>query len=42
MDITDRELLNKIQGPFPMVDQPYRQLGEEAGISEHRVDGRRP
>ena len=37
MDITDRELLNKIQGPFPMVDQPYRQLGEEVGISEQEV-----
>jgi len=37
MDITDRELLNKIQGPFPMVDHPYRQLGEEVGISEQEV-----
>ena len=37
MDITDRELLNKIQGPFPMVDQPYLQLGEEIGISEQEV-----
>ncbi len=37
MDITDRELLNKIQGPFPMVDHPYRQLGEEVGISEQQV-----
>jgi DNA-binding Lrp family transcriptional regulator len=37
MDITDRELLNKIQAPFPMVDQPYQQLGEEIGISEQEV-----
>ena len=37
MDITDRELLNKIQGPFPMVDQPFQQLGEEVGISEQEV-----
>ena len=37
MDITDRELLNKIQGPFPMVDRPYEQLGEEIGISEREV-----
>jgi len=37
MDITDRELLNKIQSPFPMVDQPYQQLGEEIGISEQEV-----
>ena len=37
MDITDRQLLNKIQGPFPMVDQPFQQLGEEVGISEQEV-----
>ena len=37
MDITDRELLNKIQGPFPMVDRPYEKLGEEVGISEREV-----
>ncbi|MEC8857475.1 MAG: AsnC family transcriptional regulator, partial [Chloroflexota bacterium] len=37
MDITDRKLLNKIQGPFPMVDQPFQQLGEEVGISEQEV-----
>ncbi|MBM10672.1 MAG: AsnC family protein [Chloroflexi bacterium] len=37
MDITDRKLLNKIQGPFPMVDQPYKVLGDEAGISEQEV-----
>ena len=37
MDIIDRELLNKIQAPFPMVDHPYQQLGEEVGISEQEV-----
>ncbi len=37
MDITDRKLLNKIQGPFPMVDQPFQELGEEVGISEQEV-----
>ena len=37
MDITDRQLLNKIQSPFPMVDQPFQQLGEELGISEQEV-----
>ena len=37
MDMIDRELLNKIQAPFPMVDQPFQQLGEEVGISEQEV-----
>ena len=37
MDIIDRKLLNKIQGPFPMVDQPFQQLGEEVGITEQEV-----
>ena len=34
MDLIDRKLLNLIQGPFPLVDQPYRELGEELGITE--------
>ncbi|HIN24781.1 MAG TPA: Lrp/AsnC family transcriptional regulator, partial [Dehalococcoidia bacterium] len=37
MDITDRKLLNLIQSPFPMVDQPFQKLGEEVGISEQEV-----
>ena len=37
MDITDRELLNKIQAPFPMVERPFQHLGEELGISEQEV-----
>jgi len=37
MDNIDRELLNKIQGPFPMVDQPFQQLGEALGVSEQEV-----
>ncbi len=37
MDMTDRELLNKIQAPFPMVDQPFQKLGEEVGITEKEV-----
>ena len=37
MDITDRKLLNKIQGPFPMVAQPFQELGEEVGIGEQEV-----
>ena len=34
MDITDRKLLNKIQGAFPMADQPFQQLGEQAASKE--------
>ncbi len=37
MDLTDRKLLNLIQGPFPMVDQPYLSLGEELGITDDDV-----
>ncbi len=37
MDITDRKLLNLIQGSFPMVEQPFLNLGEEVGISEQEV-----
>lgn len=34
MDMTDRKLLNLIQGPFPMVEQPYLNLAEQLGITE--------
>ncbi len=37
MDITDRTLLNLIQAPFPMVEQPFLHLGREVGISEQEV-----
>ena len=37
MDIIDRKLLNKIQSPFPLVDRPFQQLGEDVGISEQEV-----
>ena len=37
MDITDRKLLNLIQGNFPLVDQPYLVLGQELGIGEQEV-----
>ena len=37
MDMIDRELLNKIQAPFPMVDEPFKQLGEQVGIGEQEV-----
>ena len=37
MDLIDRKLLNLIQGPFPLVDQPYLSLGEDLGITEDDV-----
>ena len=37
MDMIDRELLNKIQAPFPMVDRPFELLGEGLGISGQEV-----
>ena len=37
MDLTDRKLLNLIQGSFPLVDQPYLELGEELGITEDEI-----
>ena len=40
MDIIDRKLLNLIQGPFPLVEQPYLKLGQELDISEDKVIGR--
>ena len=40
MDNIDRELLNKIQAPFPMVDRPYQKLGEAVGVTEQEVINR--
>ena len=40
MDNIDRELLNKIQAPFPMVDRPYQKLGEDVGVTEQEVINR--
>ena len=37
MDILDRKLLNIIQSGFPLVDEPYVQIGEELGIDEAAV-----
>ena len=37
MDVTDRKLLNIIQGRFPLVDRPYQALGDELGIDEAEV-----
>jgi len=37
MDKTDRELLNLVQGGFPLVDRPYHALAEKLGISEREA-----
>jgi len=37
MDMTDRKLLNLIQGPFPMVEQPYLDLAEQLETTEEDV-----
>ncbi|MCE2464204.1 MAG: AsnC family transcriptional regulator, partial [Dehalococcoidia bacterium] len=37
MDLTDRELLNIIQTKFPLVEQPYEDLGSSLGVSEGEV-----
>ena len=34
MDLTDRKLLNLIQGPFPQVERPFLELAEQLGIDE--------
>ena len=40
MDMIDRELLNLIQGPFPMVEQPYLDLADQLETTEEDVLGR--
>ncbi len=37
MDLTDRKLLNIVQSNFPVVEEPYRAIAEEAGIAEEEA-----
>ena len=37
LEITDRELLNTIQSDFPLVDEPYAEIGNRLGINEGEV-----
>ncbi len=37
IDLTDKELLNILQGSFPVVAEPYRAIGEQLGITEDDV-----
>ncbi len=40
MDNIDKRLINRIQSGFPVTSRPYRQLGEELGITEQEVISR--
>ena len=37
MDITDRKILNIIQSDFPLVEEPYEEIGQRLGINEEEV-----
>ena len=37
MDLIDRKLLNLIQAPFPMVERPFLELGQQVDLSEQEV-----
>ena len=40
LDDTDRELLNLLQGSFPLEPRPFARVGEKAGIGEDEVIAR--
>lgn len=40
LDDTDRQLLNLLQGDFPLAPQPYAELGARLGLSEETVMAR--
>jgi DNA-binding Lrp family transcriptional regulator len=33
-DAADRRIINALQGGFPLVDEPYRQVADELGLGE--------
>lgn len=37
LDVTDRALINALQGGFPLCDEPYRAIGTSLGLSEAEV-----
>ena len=37
MDLTDRRLLNLVQGPFPMVQRPYQALAQKLDTTEQDI-----
>lgn len=36
-DATDRRIINALQGDFPLVPEPYRQVAEELGLAEEEL-----
>ena len=34
IDDLDRRIINALQGGFPLVDEPYREVAETLGITE--------
>lgn len=40
LDELDRRLINALQGDFPLVAEPYRQIAETLGLSEAELLGR--
>lgn len=37
LDDTDKSLMNKLQGAFPLVPRPYAEIGADLGLSEDEV-----
>ena len=40
LELIDKQLLNLVQSRFPLVEEPYRHIGEELGVGEDDVLGR--
>lgn len=40
LDHTDRRIINRLQGGFPLVDEPYRQVAAELGLGEAELIAR--
>lgn len=40
LDDLDRRIVNALQGGFPLVDEPYREVAEALGIGERELLGR--
>ena len=37
LDAVDRQLINALQGDFPLVPEPYREVAESLGLSEEEL-----
>jgi Transcriptional regulators len=37
LDVTDRSIINRLQGGFPVCERPYAQAAESLGISEDEL-----